>query len=175
MIYFISDTHFNHDNIIKYCNRPFKDVKEMNEKIIENWNNIVKEDDTVYHLGDLALGSKEEFKDIAKRLNGNKILIRGNHDNWSVKTYEDLGFTVLKNAPIKFEEYKLLLSHTPRAKTEIPEGYINIHGHIHNNILNDLKDYPEELYPKDLHFNVSSDVLDFTPISIDKILKKIRR
>ena len=80
MVYFITDTHFHHSNIIKYCNRPFKDVNEMNETIINNWNNIVTNDDTVYHLGDFCLSSDDEIKNIFKRLNGNIILIRGNHD-----------------------------------------------------------------------------------------------
>ena len=80
MIYFISDTHFHHHNIINYCNRPFKDVNEMNKIIINNWNNIVTENDTVYHLGDFCLFSDEEIKNIFNKLNGNKILIRGNHE-----------------------------------------------------------------------------------------------
>jgi calcineurin-like phosphoesterase family protein len=54
-IFFTSDTHFNHKNIIKLCNRPFTSIEEMNEKIIENWNNIVKPEDIVWHLGDFAL------------------------------------------------------------------------------------------------------------------------
>lgn len=76
MIYFISDTHFCHSNIIKYCDRPFKDVKEMNETIINNWNNIVTNEDIVYHLGDFCLSTDDEIKNIFNRLNGTIILIR---------------------------------------------------------------------------------------------------
>ena len=57
-IWFTSDTHFSHCNIIKYCNRPFKDVDEMNKILIQNWNNVVRPDDIVWHLGDFALGDK---------------------------------------------------------------------------------------------------------------------
>ena len=68
MIYFISDTHFHHHNIINYCNRPFKDVNEMNKIIINNWNNIVTENDTVYHLGDFCLFSDEEINLISLKV-----------------------------------------------------------------------------------------------------------
>ena len=66
MIYFISDTHFNHSNIIKYTNKLFKDVIEMNNTIINNWNSIIKEDDTIFHLGDFALVDDEDLKERTK-------------------------------------------------------------------------------------------------------------
>lgn len=74
-IYLIADTHFNHTNIIKYCDRPFNNVKEMNETIINNWNKVIGKDDIVYHLGDLGLGSFDELKGIFDRLNGKKYLV----------------------------------------------------------------------------------------------------
>ena len=72
-IYFISDTHFNHKNIIKYCSRPFKDVEEMNKVLIENWNNTVTDFDTIFHLGDVALTNESEMKEIISKLKGKKI------------------------------------------------------------------------------------------------------
>ena len=68
MIYFIADTHFNHANIIKYCNRPFKNTDEMNKYIIKKWNSVVKQTDTVYHLGDVGFGSLQEVKSLVERL-----------------------------------------------------------------------------------------------------------
>lgn len=79
MRFFTSDHHFGHANIIQYCKRPFKNVEEMNEKLIENWNKIVSEQDTVYYLGDFSL-SKAPVLNITGRLKGKKILIAGNHD-----------------------------------------------------------------------------------------------
>jgi len=170
MIYFISDTHFNHSNIIKYCNRPFNNVEEMNEAIINNWNSIVSDEDTIYHLGDFALGTKDSIIDIVNRLNGKKYLIRGNHDRWSVSTYESFGFTVLKNAPIKIDEYKLMLSHIPIPDSQIPKGFINLHGHIHDkNLYECIEKYEQSRYSIEKHINISCDVTDFKPISIDDI------
>lgn len=169
MIYFISDTHFYHNNIIKYCNRPFKDNNEMNKTIISNWNSIINKGDIVYHLGDFCLSSDEEIKNIFDELNGNIILIRGNHDRKSVKFYEDIGFKVLKNAPIILDEYKLMLSHVPIPDTKIKDGYVNLYGHIHNKKLNE--NYPSKYYRNNTHINVCADVTNFKPISLDEINK----
>ena len=91
-IFGISDTHFNHQRIIDYCNRPYADSKEMDEDMIKKWNETVSNNDVVLHLGDFGLGNKEYIASIVKRLNGKKILIMGNHDNWSEQTYRDMGF-----------------------------------------------------------------------------------
>ena len=79
-VFFTSDTHFYHGNIIRFCNRPFKDVEVMNETIISNWNNTVGQDDTIFHLGDFCLGGSAEWTKILDRLNGKIYLIMGNHD-----------------------------------------------------------------------------------------------
>src|SRR3990172_2849797 len=84
LIFFTSDTHFYHQNIIKYCKRPFKYADEMNEVMIKNWNNTITDDDEVYHLGDFALCSPTGAENIVRRLKGKKYLIRGNHDHKNV-------------------------------------------------------------------------------------------
>lgn len=169
--YIISDTHFNHSNIIKYCNRPFKDVNDMNESIINNWNSIVKKEDIVYHLGDFFLGSKFELKDIVSRLNGQIYLIKGNLDRLTTKSYEDSGIIVLKGAPIILDEYKVMLSHKPLPDSMIKAGYINVHGHIHDKRLEDIYD---DSFSKFKHINVSCDVIDFRPILMEDLRSGVK-
>ena len=155
MSWFISDTHFNHENIIKYCNRPFDSVEDMNEFIIKQWNSVVSKDDTVYHLGDFALQSdKDVITDLVKRLNGNIILILGNHDRWGKQKFLDCGFVEVHK---KLEIGNYILTHRPIDESEL-NGKMNIHGHLHN--------YDRGL-PKSKFINVSCEVLDYKPIWID--------
>lgn len=130
-IWLISDTHFNHEKIIEYCNRPFKNVNDMNENIIKNWNSVVKNGDKVYHLGDFGFGSKEQVKDIVSQLNGDIYLIRGNHCNHPNQWYRDCGFKEVYDKPIVFEEF-YILSHEPMPFIEKKNIFKNIHGHVHN-------------------------------------------
>jgi calcineurin-like phosphoesterase family protein len=78
--WYTSDTHFGHARIIELCDRPFTNVDEMNERIIQEWNNVVGIDDIVFHLGDVALGAIATSLPLVNRLNGHKVLIPGNHD-----------------------------------------------------------------------------------------------
>ncbi len=159
MIYFIADTHFNHSNIIKYCNRPFNNTYEMNEYIIEKWNSVVKNDDTVYHLGDVRFGSLQEVKNLVERLNGTKILLKGNHDfKIGVNTWKKIGFLKVYKKKIILDN--LLLTHAPTE--EVGENQINIFGHIHDKPL-------DERFDKRNHICVSCDVIDYTPVNIKMI------
>lgn len=160
MAFHISDTHFNHENIIKYCNRPFKSVEEMNEYIIEQWNRVVGVNDVVYHHGDFALGiSTHDCIDILKRLNGQKVLICGNLDVRSDTWYKNCGFNrvVRKQETIKD---KYLLTHVPRDIGNIPRGVINIHGHVQDRSV-------DKFNKPDYYLNVACDVLDYTPIWVE--------
>lgn len=113
--YFTSDWHLNHDNILKYCDRPFKTVKEMNNKIISEYNRTVRPNDVVFFLGDMGFYSQAGFKELISALPGKKILILGNHDKWGMKTYYDAGFdAVFQEATIKLGKRMVHLNHIPR-------------------------------------------------------------
>ena len=142
MIFYISDTHFNHSNIIDFDGRPFSNVDEMNETLINNWNSVVKRGDQVYILGDFCWSRDENvWINILRRLNGQKFLIRGNHDPKRVpgklakyfaqvcdyKEIKDCGRTVvMSHYPILF--YK----HDYRSDT------VMLYGHVHTTKENQL-------------------------------------
>ena len=78
--WFTADLHLGHRNIIDYCNRPFRDVEAMNNALVENWNESIAADDTVWIVGDFALGKIADTLPMVGALHGNKILVAGNHD-----------------------------------------------------------------------------------------------
>lgn len=155
----ISDTHFFHKKIIEYCSRPFSSIEEMNETFIQNWNSKVKKDDTIYHLGDFALG-KNNLQELLSRLNGRKILIRGNHDAKGVNRYYEAGFECVSKNPIIING-NIILSHRPVTGNI---GYFkNIHGHCHWIGKEDIDNN---------HYDVSVDRTEFYPKLLDDIIKE---
>ena len=142
-IWIISDTHINHENIIKYSNRPFANVHEMNEAMCDNWNDTVKNPtDIVYHLGDVYMGLKDNGKEktshkgnLLFKLRGRKRLILGNHDN----AKDPLLHKVFQKISIwrMFPEFGVLLTHVPVHPSSLnpDKCRINIHGHIHTNVV----------------------------------------
>jgi len=157
-IWLISDTHFYHTNVIKYSGRPFETTEQMNRVMINNWNRMVKKQDYIYHLGDFGFSTAENLREIVSKLNGVKILVKGNHDRGSFKKYLDLGFdAVYANSVLLNDRY--LLSHRP---IELEEGsqFFNIHGHIHQHNLD-----------SNLHFNASVEQIEYTPILFEKVKK----
>jgi calcineurin-like phosphoesterase family protein len=148
--FIISDLHLGHANIIKYCNRPFTSVEEMNATLVSNWNKTVGENDRVLFLGDLARSKSGYW---IKQLNGRKTMIKGNHD--------------LKGLPSKIithNQEKLLLVHDPADIPNTWKGWV-IHGHVHNN---DLVNYPHINKEQKL-VNVSCELVNYTPVNIDKL------
>ena len=113
-VFFTSDTHFYHGNIIRFCNRPFKDVDMMNETIISNWNNTIGQDDIVFHLGDFCLGGSAEWTKILDRLNGKIYLIMGNHDLKNIRQgYIDRFEHVAMQMHIEIGKQRIYLNHYP--------------------------------------------------------------
>lgn len=157
----ISDTHFNHNNIIRYCNRPFLFVDEMDETLIRNWNSVVSENDLVYHLGDIGFYKSDFLFDVTlSRLNGRKKLILGNHDN--AKSDVILNHFETIDVSVKLKKHNIIMTHYPIYLSEFDAKY-NIHGHIHDKIIKDKK-----------YINVSVEHINYTPILLDDIIKKLK-
>ena len=129
MIWLTSDLHLNHAKIIKYCDRPFKDVNIMNETIIENWNYLVKEDDLIYILGDFCFGDARPLLD---KLNGIKVLIEGSHDSSAMSCRNKFKFTtpllniVIDKQPITLCHYAMRVWH--RSHYNSYHSYGHSHG-----------------------------------------------
>ena len=131
--FFIADTHFGGENIRRYENRPFETAEEMDEKLIENWNHVVTEEDTVYVLGDFSdYNDEEKEKDILARLNGKKVLVMGNHDKHRTPdAWRSLGFAECSPWQIIYKDF-YMLSHEPMY-INVNMPYANFYGHVHAN------------------------------------------
>lgn len=129
-VFVISDTHFGHENIIRYCNRPFNSVEEMDQIMFKRWNETVSNNDIVIHLGDFSFYGKDKTRELIQKLNGKKILIMGNHDNYSEQFYRDAGFHTVSRFPIIYDNF-YMLSHAPLQLSETTP-YANFYGHVHN-------------------------------------------
>ena len=159
MDHFISDLHFGHRNVIRFCNRPFKTVQEMNEEIVRKWNSHISDKDRVFVLGDVFLCDIDEAKRIVSQLNGYKILIKGNHDR-SKKTMLSVGFDEF-HTTLDYEMRdgrKALLKHFPVPDCLLEDYDLMIHGHIH---------ISEKVNGKKV--NVSCDIWKFSPVSVGEI------
>lgn len=188
-IYIISDSHFYHNNIIKYGGRTIfmtkKDLKlynklknaseerqkrfhisnetskRMNKGMIRRWNSVVQGDDLVIHLGDVVLSNKTKyFAELIKQLNGRKILVRGNHDRKSIHWYLTHGFDFVCD---NFSIGHIIFTHRPIPKGEflaMPKYKLNIHGHNHQRKELDVRIYK----------NISVERTNYFPVKLDKIL-----
>ena len=160
--FFTADTHFGHNNIIRYCERPFRDSKEMDEEIIKRWNSRIKPGDLVFHVGDVIFHRKAEDLDIINRLNGVKHLILGNHDApESLYPYfetisEIATVRVRKNSQIQ----RIVLCHyAMRTWDQSHRGAWHLYGHTHGKL--------EE--NNSLSMDCGVDTNDFYPYSYSEI------
>jgi calcineurin-like phosphoesterase family protein len=166
VVYFTADTHFYHENIIRYCNRPFKNVEEMNETIIANWNSVVRPVDCVYVIGDFIFGSPkkqiERLKEVVKRLKGNIFLIKGSHDRLESYQPSLLGddaerFHIFEDrlVTISIENQEIVLCHYAlRVWPKSHYGAWHLYGHSHGR----LGDWGKSL-------DVGVDCWNFRPLS----------
>lgn len=150
-VFFTADHHFGHRNIIRYCGRPFADVEEMDRAMVERWNAAVRPGDTVFHLGDFALGSAGRIAELLSALNGYKVLILGNHDR-SAKRMVELGFD---EAHREADHDGWKLKHRPSPDDREP----TLCGHVH------------DLWTsQDRTINVGVDVQGYRPKTLAEIL-----
>lgn len=154
----ITDTHFHHEKLVREAIRP----ENYNELIVKNWNDVVKETDTVIHLGDVIFGDKSKLPDILHFLNGKKILVKGNHDYKPNKFYIDAGFDMVCNQLV-FND--VLFTHTPQPN--IDEFVLNIHGHLHNNE-HRIEEVRDILTPK--HKLIALEDTEYKPIKLKDLL-----
>lgn len=179
MKYFVtSDLHFSHKNIIKYCNRPFKNDVEMNSKIIQNWNNVVSVHDTTFILGDFMFSnSLDKIANIAYQLNGSKILILGNHDTYSKNEYLSAGFSEVYEYihEVYLHNSLWVMCHYQMASwNKSHKGSFHLFGHEHWNKQFEFKhSLYKELFFSERKYNVCVDANNFKPIDLFYIKKQL--
>ena len=183
-IFFISDTHFGHANMITFLNydgtrmRLFDSVEECDELMIENWNKVVKPTDRVFHLGDVVYHCKNR-DEIMQRLNGEKVLIKGNHDRdqlgWYMKYFKDIRST-------HHIEGNYLLSHFPVHPDSKGRFVRGLHGHIHAQTVMKHEAYikpfgeiVEELTPDPWYRNCCVEVNNYAPIPFEVIKEETEK
>lgn len=169
MIYYISDTHFGHSAIIKLCGRPFRDVEEMNETLVENWNRKVKGNDTVYIVGDLFYKCREA-ESILGRLKGKKRLIVGNHDgSWMTQFDASFYFESIDSLlETSVDGHGVTLCHYPLLTWRHEKISYMIHGHIHGDVSTDFWPLIKD---RDRMLNAGVDINHFEPVTFEELLR----
>lgn len=182
LIYFISDMHFFHNNIINFAKRPFRNEKDMSDALIKNWNNKVSNNDGVYILGDMFVSrkDKEKIKEVLEKLNGKKYLILGNHDSVWINAYPEFKSyfkEISEKKKIHFknnEKYiSVIMTHHPMLEWDgYYKGHYHIFGHIHNK-----KDQPQLSYLKkqDMMFNACVEVNNYEPVNFNELVENNKK
>jgi calcineurin-like phosphoesterase family protein len=171
MRWFTSDEHFGHSNIIKFCNRPFKDTSHMRETLINNHNEVVKPGDLVYHLGDMFWHNltDEECIAILMRLNGQHFYIYGNHEKQTLRCKALINAFVwtkdVENLHVDGLPNIWLAHYAHRVWNGSHRGAYHLYGHTHNAM-------PED---SSLSFDVGVDAQNFYPVSLDAIVEKMKK
>jgi calcineurin-like phosphoesterase family protein len=168
----IADTHYGHANIIKYCQRPFASVEEMNETIIQNWNKVVKKNDIVWHLGDFALMKDDNIAvgNLIRRLNGKINLIFGSHDKQAIACKHLFNKCYYKNTIVdeNINGYRILMGHCPMLSWE-GKAHDSLHafGHVHSG------EYKKFLCAQN-SADVGVDAWGYSPVHFDDFVKRAK-
>lgn len=175
-VFFTSDTHFNHYNIIRYCHRPFESVVDMECKMIDYWNNVVPEDGVVIHCGDFLFTRDEgvePYLKYMKRLNGLIILVRGNHDTIPLSEEpQDNLLAVVDNACIIVDGVKIYASHYPCLAFN---GDYQVFGHIHTLVDGTSFGVDPSTNMRKNQYDVGVDQNNYRPISYFELCDKFRK
>ena len=176
--FYIADTHFGHANVMKYDNRPWFTVSDMDRAIIKNWNSVVTNEDTVYILGDISWYKAEKTIEILDKLNGQKVLVKGNHDKLNDNRLRARFLQIADYLEIKDNGRDVVLCHYP-----IPcfknhfYGWYHLYGHVHNSFESRMIEHFEremtELYVKQCNMcNVGCMMpwMGYTPRTLDEII-----
>jgi calcineurin-like phosphoesterase family protein len=158
-IFITADTHFGDSNIIAYEKRPFSSIEDMDNQMIASWNSVVNEDDIVFHLGDVGLYPLLKMQDIIKKLNGNKILIMGNHDDHlTLRQWMECGFDEVCKYPIVYNEF-IVMQHQPPQYINSTTPFFYMYGHVHGT----------EMYPTVTKQSacVSVERWDYAPVNLE--------
>lgn len=167
-LWFSSDLHFGHANIIKYCSRPYASVEEMDEALVANWNAVVAPEDRVILLGDIFFCQADRAKQIMRRLHGRKELVLGNHDKM-IRNQKPVQDTFSQIHPDLYQEtldgILVVMSHYPLLTwNRAHRGSFMLHGHSHGKIAFD---------PAYRRLDVGVDPNGYAPISWDSIKAKL--
>lgn len=169
MLYFTSDLHFYHEKIIRHVHRPFQSAEEMNQTLIKKWNARVTPEDEVYILGDLTLKGPELASYCLYSLNGNKHLIRGNHDLYADSPAFDrsLFVSIRDYMELTYQNTRFVLFHYPIEEWNgMHKGTVALHGHQHHHKNYNLANRRNHL----LRYDVGVDANDMAPVSAEEIL-----
>ncbi len=178
----VSDHHLGHQNSWEKFKledgsplRPFTSNEEMNETMIERHNAKVKEQDTVYFLGDVVINKK--YLELVKRMNGRKILIRGNHDIFKDEEYREVGFQQIHGVRVFTD--KFIMSHIPLHPDCVTERFrVNVHGHLHANEVKlsaiDMDTNATKQYIDPRYLCVCVEQTDYTPLHFDEVEERIQ-
>lgn len=171
MVFFTSDLHFGHENIIRHCARPFASADEMDAALIHNWNTAITPQDEVYILGDFTMRPAEEAHNYLARLNGRKYFIRGNHDRFlkNYTRYESDFVWVKDYHVLTVDGKRIVMFHFPILEwDQFHRGAIHLYGHVHNS----QKSADRLAALTGPAFNVGVDVNGFMPLSIHQVFQK---